>query len=92
MLHELSTNAVKYGALSDGDGRVSIAWQKARSDGAAQLRLTWRERNGRLVSPPEQEGFGTQLIEGAVSYQLKGSVERSYADGGLSSEIVFPLS
>ena len=92
VLHELGTNAAKYGALSDDSGRVLIAWQKGKSDGAAELRLTWQEQNGKPVAPPEHEGFGSKLITQAVSYQLNGSVERNYEGGGVRYEIVFPLN
>jgi len=60
-LHELATNAVKYGALSNGSGQVSIAWEVPLSE-KPQLRLVWRESGGPLVKPPERKGFGSTLI------------------------------
>ena len=68
-LHELATNAVKYGALSNGGGRVSIAWERQ----ANRLRLVWQESGGPKVCPPKQKGFGSQLIERAFAGQLGGS-------------------
>jgi two-component sensor histidine kinase len=66
-LHELATNAVKYGALSNGYGVVSLTWEaKAAEDEAQSVRLTWRELGGPLVVPPERKGFGSFLIERAL--------------------------
>jgi PAS domain S-box-containing protein len=66
-LHELATNAVKYGALSNGYGVVSLTWEaKAVADEAQSVRLTWRELGGPLVVPPERKGFGSFLIERAL--------------------------
>jgi PAS domain S-box-containing protein len=64
-LHELATNSVKYGALSNFSGRVSIAWelQQARP---AQVRLLWKERGGPPVKPPEHKGFGSRLLSHAL--------------------------
>lgn len=66
-LHELATNAVKYGALSNGYGVVSLTWEvKGGEDDAQSVRLTWRELGGPLVLPPERKGFGSFLIERAL--------------------------
>ena len=70
-LHELATNAVKYGALSNGDGHVSILWE--RQPQTNRLKLIWQESGGPEVSPPKQTGFGTHLIERAFGGQLGGS-------------------
>lgn len=66
-LHELATNAVKYGALSNGTGQVDINWMKP--EGAASLDLIWRESGGPAVKPPQQKGFGSLLIERAFKDQ-----------------------
>lgn len=87
VLHELSTNAVKYGALSAG-GQVRISWQV---DQEGQLRLNWVETGGPPVTPPEKTGFGTRLIQSLVSYSLEGHVEQTYAAEGLQVEVVIPL-
>jgi two-component system CheB/CheR fusion protein len=92
VLHELGTNAAKYGALSDQDGHVRISWRKEKVDGSARLRFSWQERSSQPLPPFKEQGFGTRLIERACSYQLNGSVERRHTDDGLSYEIVFPLS
>ena len=67
-LHELATNAVKYGALSNGDGRVSIAWERQHEPN--RMKLVWQESGGPEVSPPKQKGFGSHLIERAFAGQL----------------------
>ena len=64
-LHELATNAVKYGALSNGAGRVSIAWE--RQSQANRVKLVWQESGGPEVCPPKQKGFGSHLIERAFA-------------------------
>ena len=70
-LHELGTNAVKYGALSTSDGHVSIAWERELQTG--RLRIIWQESGGPPVSSPKQTGFGTQLLKRAFGGQLGGS-------------------
>lgn len=68
-LHELGTNALKYGALSVPAGRVSIAWSVDLSDKPAMFELAWRESGGPVVRPPARRGFGTKLIETAFGKQ-----------------------
>ena len=92
VLHELGTNAAKYGALSHSNGRLRVAWQKAEAaDGGSQVELVWEERGGSGIAPPAERGFGSRLIEQAVSYQLGGSVTTDYAPEGLVCRISFPL-
>ena len=86
VLHELATNAAKYGALS-ADGCVSVTWQAA--DG--RLSLTWRERGGPAVSPPTHRGFGSRLIERSLQGQLAGEAELDFAPDGLVCRIALPL-
>lgn len=90
VIHELATNAVKYGALSAGGGAVRVTWglDPARGD----LRITWVESGGPAVTPPERAGYGTELIRSVVSYSLGGSVELDYRSEGLLADIVIPLS
>jgi two-component system CheB/CheR fusion protein len=90
VLHELGTNAVKYGALSRSEGRVRISWEiEGRED--RRVRLRWQERHGPTVELPAEKRFGTRLIERACSYELDGTAELAYAPGGLSCELDFPL-
>lgn len=79
-LHELATNAIKYGALSLADGRVAISWE---SDGTA-LRLAWREEGGPVLDPAAEigKGTGTLLIDGMLA-SFGGKVSRDFAAGGL---------
>jgi PAS domain S-box-containing protein len=70
-LHELATNAVKYGALSNGSGRVKVSWE--RHFQPDRVKLIWQESGGPKVSPPKQKGFGSHLIERAFAGQLGGS-------------------
>jgi two-component sensor histidine kinase len=89
ILHELATNALKYGALSTPAGRLRIGWSV---DGNAEgLRVFWRESGGSATSSPETPGFGTRLIDFATKRDLGGEMERTFGPDGLSVEIRFPL-
>jgi PAS domain S-box-containing protein len=87
--HELATNAAKYGALSVPEGIVEVRWTK-QSEDQESVRLTWRERNGPVVSPPKQKGFGSRLIERALAYEMNGTAKVDYAPDGLRFEISIP--
>jgi two-component sensor histidine kinase len=80
-LHELATNAVKYGALSSDTGRVEIGWDAA-PDGA--FRFHWRETGGPSVAPPTRSGFGTRLVQRIVAPYFQGVAKMDYATHGLS--------
>jgi two-component system CheB/CheR fusion protein len=66
-LHELATNAIKYGALSNQSGRVSVDWAIVQFANPARVKLHWKERGGPPVEPPKHKGFGSRLIEQALS-------------------------
>ena len=85
-LHELATNATKYGALSCGEGRVAVDWQLA--DGT--LRLAWRESGGPAVAEPKAEGFGSRLLR-QLAGDLGGTIELDYDPAGLRCSISAPL-
>ncbi len=87
-LHELATNAAKYGSLSTTDGRVEIAWSHA-ADG--RLSLSWKESGGPSVKPPTHRGFGTRVMENIIRDQLRGEVRFDWHDQGLTCEIALPL-
>jgi PAS domain S-box-containing protein len=87
-LHELCTNAVKYGALSSEGGRVSIEWTIAND----RLRLCWRECGGPRVTAPSRTGFGTVMIEQVLAAQLKGDVVIAYESTGLVCTIDAPVA
>jgi two-component sensor histidine kinase len=89
-LHELTTNAAKYGALSNDAGRVVIGWKLA--EGAPEMvRLVWREEGGPPVAPPTRRGFGSRLIERSLAGQTGGEVQVSYEPAGVVCTIVAPV-
>ncbi|TIW28158.1 MAG: PAS domain-containing protein [Mesorhizobium sp.] len=90
LLHELATNALKYGALSAPAGTVRIRWEVEQGDHPL-LRLSWRESGGPPVRKPTSTGYGTQLIQFAIAYNLGGKVEQNYRTEGFEAEIVVPL-
>ena len=91
-LHELCTNAVKYGALSNDLGRVSIEWTVTELDNAArQLRMSWVEADGPPVAPPARRGFGSRLIERGLGQDLGGEVRVEFAPAGVTCTIHAPL-
>ena len=92
ILHELGTNAAKYGALAHSEGRVHVSWRVEGGNQGRRLRLLWEERGGPAVEPPAEKGFGTRLIERACTYELEGEVELDYPPEGLRCEMVFPLA
>jgi PAS domain S-box-containing protein len=89
ILHELATNATKYGALSQATGCISVRWRELHDP--RSLVFEWSERGGPPVSKPTRQGFGTRLIE-AMAAQLGGKVSLSHQVGGLSCRIEIPLS
>lgn len=87
-LHELTTNAVKYGALSGEDGRVSIHWTlEPSADTSLAFHLTWRESGGPAVTQPSRRGFGSILLERLLAHQVGGKVDVSYSAEGVIVEI-----
>jgi len=90
-LHELSTNAAKYGALSSKDGHVVIVWRIEGAEGDRRLVLHWEETGGPEVEKPKRKGFGSRLIERALASELGGDVGVNYASTGLVCTIVAPL-
>jgi two-component sensor histidine kinase len=96
-VHELATNAVKYGALSVDKGQVEIEWRledpdkgKDRSK-AARLVLEWRERGGPKVTPPKTLGFGARLLERGLAHELGGEVEIRFLPAGVRCLISAPF-
>ena len=89
VLHELCTNAIKYGALSVDGGRVSIGWTIV-ADGERRFHFTWQESGGPPVRAPERRGFGSRLIERALAGDLKGEVELDFCADGVRFRIDAP--
>lgn len=90
-LHELATNASKYGALADGNGRVSVSWRLAGSGEERQFVLEWVEKDGPPVKPPERRGFGYTIMVAMVEKTLDGKVEMDYAPSGVTWRVVAPI-
>jgi PAS domain S-box-containing protein len=90
-LHELTTNAVKYGALSLPSGCVHVDWQIVRADGP-RLHMQWSELNGPpIASPPARRGFGSRLLERGITAELGGRVTLDFEPTGLRASIEIPL-
>jgi two-component sensor histidine kinase len=87
-LHELATNAAKYGALSVPEGRVSVNWSRMSGD---RCQVIWRERGGPPVSPPSRRGFGLELVEKIVTNELKAPVQLRFDPQGVYCILVVPL-
>jgi two-component sensor histidine kinase len=87
-LHELATNAAKYGSLSAASGHLEIAWS-CTADGRVNLR--WIESGGPAVTPPTHCGFGTRILGKIIGDQLGGQVRFDWRDQGLICEIALPL-
>ena len=92
VLHEMTTNAAKYGALSAPEGRIEIGWRVvSRPSKSPLLHIEWRERNGPLVEAPAKPGFGSRFIQGSVTVELRGSVRMNFNPDGLHCTIDVPL-
>jgi PAS domain S-box-containing protein len=93
-LHELATNAAKYGALSAPDGHVEVAWELEPQAGAETpvVVISWRERGGPPVRPPERRGFGSRMLERALPYQSGAEVTLNFLPAGVECHIRLPLA
>jgi PAS domain S-box-containing protein len=89
-LHELATNALKYGALSTVDGRVDVRWKVEHDTGV--FRMTWTERDGPEVRPPERRGFGRLVAEHMVATSTGGHVNLTFGPQGVEWELEAPLT
>lgn len=85
-LHELATNALKYGAISTAKGRIRISWSSA-----GQFEMTWRESDGPVVSPPLREGFGSRVLLNMAEHQLDAEVRLDFDASGLIWSLTAPL-
>ncbi|MFK4506854.1 two-component system CheB/CheR fusion protein [Bradyrhizobium daqingense] len=91
-IHELATNALKYGAFSQPSGQIEVAWRLVESTGIAELVFEWRERGGPKVEPPSRKGFGTELLERTLAFEFKGQTRLAFQPAGLQCTITLPLS
>ncbi|MEA1831819.1 sensor histidine kinase [Methylobacterium durans] len=92
MLHELATNAAKYGALSATTGHVAIAWTVEDDETGSHLNFRWEEIGGPPVKPPTRTGFGSRLIERSLVHSFGGSVSLEYPVTGAALTLRAPLS
>jgi two-component sensor histidine kinase len=87
-IHELATNAAKYGALSTVDGHIHVTWRLVSPE-AAEVR--WREAGGPPVAPPAKRGFGRDLIEKIVAGELKSEVDLQFHPDGVECRLQVPV-
>lgn len=98
VLHELVTNAAKYGALSVAAGQLAITWHDTGADGPREsvdpspLAITWRESGGPATRPPRQRGYGLDLIENLITRGMAGRVDLAFEPHGLQVRMVLPIS
>jgi PAS domain S-box-containing protein len=90
-LHELATNAAKYGALSNGEGRVSIAWRVTAAPDAA-FEISWREDGGPKVTAPGRSGFGRKVIGAMAEAAVQGVAEIAFEETGVCWSLVAPAA
>lgn len=86
VLHELATNAIKYGALSIPSGRLRVAWSRGETD----LVLRWSESDGPPVKPPQRQGFGTRVVDKVIQ-ELEGKLRFEWNPDGVACEITIPV-
>jgi len=91
-IHELATNAAKYGALSGPAGTVTVRWTLRHVDGGERLHLEWIEAGGPPVAEPARRGFGTRLISEGLAFELNGDALLTYERSGVKCVIDVPLA
>ena len=91
-LHELTTNSMKYGALSTAKGRVAITWRVTKVSGPVQVFFEWQETGGPIIKkPPVRQGFGTRVLNNIVALSLGGEAHTDYRPGGLYWQVTWEL-
>ena len=88
-MHELCTNAIKYGALSVPEGRIDVSWQMTVTPRGNRVSVAWREHDGPPVVSPQHRGFGSTLIDSAFSAQFEATLVRDYSPAGLEVHLEF---
>jgi two-component sensor histidine kinase len=91
-LHELATNAAKYGALSTPRGRVNVSWKRLPASDGNGIEIVWREQEGPTVSAPTRRGFGSTVIERHVAKSLDADVELRFEPEGVRCRFVVPVT
>jgi PAS domain S-box-containing protein len=93
VLHELTTNAAKHGALSTDDGRVSVRWGRVLNGKPdARVRIAWQETAGPAVQPPKRSGYGMEVIRDLIPYELGGTVDLVFAPAGVRCDLDIPAT
>ena len=87
LIHELATNAIKYGSLSNSNGKLTIGWSKSEN----RLNIVWHESGGPLVAPPTHRGVGSRLFLRALE-QFGGKVDATFAPTGLVCQLSIELA
>jgi two-component sensor histidine kinase len=90
-LHELTTNAVRYGALSVPEGCIELRWSVSEAEGVRKLHLEWAEHGGPPVNQPRHQGFGSTLLQRVLPMQCNAKVEVTYDKAGLRFRLNAPL-
>ena len=90
-VHELATNAAKYGSLSVPEGKLGVSWQVVGDNSPQSLEISWLETGGPSVAQPSRRGFGTKLIEVSLVRGLKATVDRTFDETGVRCIISIPL-
>jgi two-component sensor histidine kinase len=90
-IHELATNAMKYGALTAPGGQVSIAWRSENEDGEPKFVFIWQESGGPPVSAPAGVGFGSRLISRVLQDDFGGAVDVTFGSAGMICRLTAPL-
>ena len=88
-IHELATNAIKYGALSVPEGMVSVEWQRSDLGNAEQISIEWIEAGGPPVAKPDRDGFGTRVVRFVAAREKSGNVDLDFREEGLCCRISF---
>jgi two-component system CheB/CheR fusion protein len=91
-LHELATNALKYGALSQPSGRIDVSWQIQKGGSPDELVFEWRERGGPPVALPQRKGFGTEMLERTLAFEFKARTSLRFDVSGVHCTITMPLT
>jgi len=91
-LHELCTNAAKYGALSNDRGRLSVTWTRCDDQPKPAFEVRWEESGGPPVAEPDRMGFGSNIIRASVERQLRGKVRKEWLPDGLRCTLTIPAA
>jgi two-component sensor histidine kinase len=90
VLHELTTNAAKYGAFSNRSGRVLLRWWWVQKGSQHRLVIDWREKGGPAVATPNRYGYGTSIVRELIPFELGGEVDLIFAADGLRCRMAIP--